>query len=85
MKGKKTGGRKAGTPNKFTKIRHELLSGIEALGIKRLCKGAALESKLGVLRVLVSVLPREDTLHVPELENLVSDLSERKKRADEAE
>jgi hypothetical protein len=59
MKGKKTGGRQKGTPNKYTKIRHEILSGIEALGIKRLCTGAALESKLGVLKVAVSLLPKE--------------------------
>jgi len=73
MKGKKTGGRKKGTPNKATNVQQDLLESWEAVGgpetAKKLLK-AAIEEGLGKAVTLIDKLGKAHTNIVRDWEPL---------------
>lgn len=58
-KGVRPGGRQKGTPNKFTKIKEDILAAFKKLGGEAFVVKCAKEDPVAVLKVIASLLPKE--------------------------
>jgi hypothetical protein len=55
-------GRKAGTPNKFTQLKQDLLDCVYELGGKKWIMDTAKTDPMALLKIIAGLLPRDDKL-----------------------